>query len=53
MELDKEERRERWGSEQRGRKRPAGLNWPFGELGYLYTWHLNMMEGGGGGAEKP
>lgn len=46
MELDKEERREKWGSEQGGRERPAGLNWPCGEMGYLYTQHLNMMEEG-------
>lgn len=43
-------RDERGWSEQGGTEGPAGLSWPWGEVGYLYTRHLNMIEGGGWGA---
>lgn len=49
-ELDKEERGE-WGGLSRGD--PAGLSWPSGGVGYLYTQHLNTRKGGGGGEEQP
>lgn len=31
---------------------PAVLSWPRGEVGYLYTQHLNMMQEGGGAGLK-